>query len=77
MSFTRREESGDDLALCGESEEELRAMVGFFAEVCRRSLKVNAGKSKMMVLGEEERLECKVCVDGICLEHVSEFKYLG
>ena len=39
----------NDLALCGESEEDLRAMVGRFAEVCsRRGLKVNAGKSKMM-----------------------------
>ena len=25
----------------------------------------------------EEGLECKVCVDEIGLEHVSEFKYLG
>ena len=42
----------DDLALCGESEEDLRVMVGCFAEVCRRrGLKVNAGKSKVMVLG--------------------------
>ena len=29
-----------------------------------------------MVLGGEEVLECEVCVDGIRLEHVSEFKYL-
>ena len=26
----------DDLVLCGESEEDLRAMVRRFAEVCRR-----------------------------------------
>ena len=31
----------------------------------------------MMVLNREEELECEVHVDGICLEHVSEFKYLG
>ena len=30
-----------------------------------------------MVLGEEEGLEYEVCVDGICLEHFSEFKYSG
>ena len=30
-----------------------------------------------MVLGGEEGLDCEVCVNGICLEHVSEFKYLG
>ena len=41
----------DDLVLCGESVEDLRAMVGRFAEVCRRrGLKVSGGKSKVMVL---------------------------
>ena len=41
----------DDLILCGESEEDLRVMVGWFAEVCRkRGLKVNTGKSKVIVL---------------------------
>ena len=28
----------------------------------------------MMVLGDEEELVCEVCVDGIHLEHVSNFK---
>ena len=41
--------------------------------MCRRGLKFNAGKSKVMVLGGEEELECEVCIDGICLEHVSVF----
>ena len=46
---------------CGESEEYLRVMVGRFVEACRiRGLKVNAAKSKMMVLGGEEGLECEV-----------------
>ena len=68
----------DDLILCGESEEGLRAMVGRFVEVCRRrELKFNAGKRKIIVLNGEERMECEVQVDGIRLEHVSEFKYLG
>ena len=43
----------------------------------RRGLKVNAGKGKVSVLGGEEGLECEVCVDGMRLEHVMEFKYLG
>ena len=35
----------DDLVLCSESEDELRAMVGCFAGVCRRrGLKVNTGE---------------------------------
>ena len=38
--------------------------------------KVNAGKSKGMVMNGEERLECDIYVDEIHLEHVSEFKYL-
>ena len=68
----------DDLVLCGESEEDMREMVGRFVEECRRrGLKMNAWKSKAMVLGGEEELECKVSVDGVRLEHVSEFKYLG
>ena len=40
-----------NLVLCGESEEDLMAMVRRFAELCRRrGLKVNTGKSKVMVL---------------------------
>ena len=42
-----------------------------------REDKVNTGKSKVMVLNGEKGLECEVHVDGIRLEHVSEFKYLG
>ena len=45
----------DDLVLCGESEEDLRAMVGRSVEVCRRrGLKVNTSKRKLMMLGREE-----------------------
>ena len=44
--------------------------MGCFAQVyMRRGLKVNAGKSKVMVLGGEG-LECEVSVDWICLENV-------
>ena len=40
----------DDLVLYGESEKDLRAIVGRFIEMCRRrSLKFNAGKSKVML----------------------------
>ena len=68
----------DDLVLCSKSEEDLRVMVGWFAEVRRgRGLKVNAGKSKVMVQNGEEGLECEVHVGWVRLEHVSEFKDLG
>ena len=68
----------DDLVLCSESEEDLWAMLGRFTEVYRsKGLKINTGKSKVMVLNGEEGLECEVHVNGIRLEYVSEFKYLG
>ena len=55
----------DDLILCGELEEDLMAIGGCFVEVYRRrSLKVNAGKSKVMMLNGEEGLDYKVCVGG-------------
>ena len=70
--------NADDLVLCGESEKDLREMVGCFDKVCRRrGLKVNAGKRKVVVLGREEGLECEVCIDRIRLEHVSKVKNLG
>ena len=44
------------LVLCSESEEDLKEMLRCFVEVCRRSgLKVNAGKSKVMMLNGEWR----------------------
>ena len=51
--------------------------MGWASEVCRRGLKFNASKSKVMVLNGELGLKCEVHVDGIRLKHVSEFKYLG
>ncbi|MCQ7056811.1 hypothetical protein, partial [Clostridioides difficile] len=49
----------DDLVLCGESEEDLMAMVPCFVGACRRGLKVNAGKSKVMVLNGGGGVECE------------------
>ena len=43
----------------------------------RRELKVNVSKGKVKVINGEEGLEREVHVDGVRLEHVSEFKYLG
>ena len=67
-----------DLVLYSESDEDPRAVVGPFVRVHRkRGLKINAGKNKVMALGRDEELEGEVCVDGIQLDHLSEFKYLG
>ena len=49
----------DNLVLCDESVEDLRVMVEQLVEVCRRrGLKVNACKSKAIVMNGEEGLEC-------------------
>ena len=51
--------------------------MGRFVEACkRRGMKVNAVKSKVMVIDSKEGLECEVHVDVVHLEHVSDFKYL-
>ena len=52
-------------------------MMGYFVGVCtRRGLNVNVSKSKVMLLGGEEGLECEDCVDNIRSEYISlsEFK---
>ena len=49
----------------------------WFCVMSRRGLKVSTGNNKVMVLNGEEELECEVHVDGIRLQHVSEFKYFG
>ena len=67
----------DDLVLCGESEESLSRLVEGFGRVCkRRGLKVNVGKSKVMVVNREN-VQCRIMLDDEQIEQVSEFKYLG
>ena len=52
--------------------------MGRFVEVCgKRSLKINTDKRKVMLLVREEGLQSEVCIDGIRLEHVSEFNFFG
>ena len=51
------------MVLYCKSKEDMK-MVEPFVEICRRrDLKVKANKSKMMVLGGEEGLECEIHVD--------------
>ena len=45
--------------------------------MCRRGLKINAGKNKVMVLNGKEGLEWEVHVGVIHLVHVLEIKYFG
>ncbi len=80
--------------LLAESEGGLQRAVNEFYSVCkRRKLKVNAGKSKVMVFErrEEEVIDfntayrvrlpavtrCRIILGSEKMEEVSEFKYLG
>ncbi len=84
----------DDTVLLAESEGGLQRIVNEFYSVCkRRKLKVNAGKSKVMVFGRREvevvdfntayrvRLpavaRCRVMLGREKMEEVNECKYLG
>ena len=53
----------DDFVLCGELEQDLRAMVGWFAAVCRRrGLKVNAGDGNEWRGGIGVKGSFRVCI---------------
>ena len=69
----------DDTALVAGSEEELQRLVSEFGRVCeRRKLSVNVEKSKIMMCSREgTHGELNVCLNGIRLEEVECFKYLG
>ncbi len=84
----------DDTMLLAESEGMLQRIVDEFDRVCkRRKLKVNTGKSKVMVferareqtinfakpyrVGSEAILGCKIWLGIEKMEEVNEFKYLG
>ncbi len=80
--------------LLAESEGMLQRIVDVFDRVCkRRKLRVNAGKSKVMVferareqifncakpyrVGSEAILGCKIWLGKEKMKEVNEFKYLG
>ncbi len=81
------------LVLLAESKGDLQRVVNEFYSVCRRKLKVNAGKSKVMVFERREEevidfstacrvrlpavVRCRVMSGSEKMEEVSEFKYLG
>ena len=69
----------DDTALVAVTEEKLQRLVEEFGVVCeRRKLKVNVGKSKVMVCSRErQRTELRVRLKGELLEEVESFRYLG
>ncbi|KAK3893665.1 hypothetical protein Pcinc_002527 [Petrolisthes cinctipes] len=84
----------DDTVLMAENERNLQRVVDEFQSVCkRRKLKVNVGKSKVMVFERAETevidfatpyrvavptgTKCEITLRGERMEEVKEFKYLG
>ena len=68
----------DDTVLMSDNEWELQGLVNEFGTVCeKRNLKVNTGKSKVMVFERGEVTECEVKLNGQAMEIVNSFKYLG
>ena len=69
----------DDTALVASTEERLQRLVNEFGVVCeKRKLRVNIGKSKVMVCSRQGgRAELNVRLNGEVLEEVETFKYLG
>ena len=68
----------DDAVLMAESECEISRLGRVFNEVCkRRLLKINAGKSKVMVVERNGHSVPEVTIDGTVLEVVDKFTYLG
>ncbi len=67
----------DDMALVADSEGRLRKLVEEFGRVCKRTLKVNGSKSKVMKctrLVDGRRMN--VALNGEVLKEVECFKYL-
>ena len=69
----------DDTALVAVTEERLQMLVEAFNTVCkRRGLKVNVGKSKVMMCDRDgSQRSLNVTMEGERLEQVDSFKYLG
>ena len=68
----------DDTALIAESEEALQKIVN---EVCIKSeengLRMNVKKTKVMAVSRDATPNVNILVNGIALEQVKSFKYLG
>ena len=69
--------SADDTALCGKSPQEINNVVHKVHDAGRiRLLKLNARKTKLIVVGDENE-NVSIDVDGETIAKANSFKYLG
>lgn len=67
----------DDLAVFAKSEKDLQYNINIWNDALRkRNMKVNAKKTKVMVISREKR-NINIQIDGDKIEQVEDFKYLG
>ena len=68
----------DDIVLVADTQEDLQKMTDSVEKFCDRwRMEVNAGKTKVMVVGTKEVGEVEIMWKGKALEEVVEYKYLG
>ena len=67
----------NDIDIIAENESTLEKTVySLHKEAMRYGLVMNADKTKTMVFGDKQ-ISSKICIDGIELENVKKFTYLG
>jgi hypothetical protein len=68
----------DDQGMVASSEEGLQTLMnGLTATAKRYDMKINAKKTKAMIISKTDRKEVNIKIDGEKVEQVHSFKYLG
>lgn len=68
----------DDTAIIAEHERELQDMITKLEASCKNyGMEMNLKKTKVMVIAKKPGTVCNIMVNGIKLEQVKDYKYLG
>ena len=68
----------DDVAILTKSREELKKALERIQTVgSEYGMKMNISKTKVMIISEEENIDCKIMINQKIIEQVKEYRYLG
>ena len=68
----------DDTVILSESSDDLQIALNMYAAYCKEwKLEINNDKTKVMVFTKERNINYTFTINGVWLEVVSEYKYLG
>ena len=68
----------DDAVLLADTKKQLQRMMCKLNETCKiYGMGINIKKTKVMVVGKKGKEQCGIVLDGIILEQVGRYKYLG